>query len=399
MQSRKYENWVEGFLDFTDGLPSPRLLRKWAAISAVAGALEQKVWVTPFGPKLFPNLYIVLVGPPGVGKTVAASETGHFWRDLPDHKISPTSVSKASLIDSLVDARRAILRPGLEPPYIEFNTLNVLSGELGVLIPGYDNEFMNTLTDLYDCNPYVERKRTKDLKLEIKHPQINLLAATTPSYLSALLPEGAWTQGFISRTLLIYSGEAIITPLFNYRSIDDVTYKALLGDLKMIGAIYGKVGFTDEAADAIKAWHLDDKKQIPDHPKLLSYITRRTSHLLKLCMVAAASSGNGLEVTLSHYQAALGWLIEAEAFMPDIFRAMNSGGDSAAIEEAFYFVMKIAMKENKPVIEGRIVSFLRERVPAHSVLRIIEIMVKSNMLKPKPLGGLMAYEAGNKTEF
>lgn len=399
MQSRKHGDWIEGFLAFTSGLPSPEILRKWAAISCIAGALEQKVWVSPFGPRLFPNLYVVLVGPPGVGKTVAASETGHFWRDLPNHHVSPTSVSKASLIDSLVDSKRQLVRPGKVPPFVEFHSINALSGELGVLIPGYDNEFMNTLTDLYDCNPYVERKRTKDVKISIQHPQINLLAATTPSYLGALLPEGAWTQGFISRTLLIYSGEAIITPMFSRNSLDDTFYKSLLSDLKIIGDYYGPVGFSDDAATAISAWHANPNKPTPEHPKLISYITRRTSHLLKLCMVAAASAGDGLEVTLQHYQTALDWLTEAESYMPDIFRSMRSGGDSSAIEEAFYFVLQTFAKEKKPVIESRLVGFLRERVPAHNVLRVIEIMVKSNMLKSAPAGHFMGYLPGNKVEF
>lgn len=399
MQTRKHENWIEGFLAFTEGLPSPAIFRKWAAISAIAGALESKVWVSPFGPRLYPNLYVCLVGPPGVGKTVAASETGRLWRDIPNHHVSPTSVSKASLIDALNDAKRQLVRPGGQPPFVEFNSLKVLSGELGVLIPGYDNEFMNTLTDLYDCNPYVERKRTKDLKLEIKHPQLNLLAATTPSYLSALLPEGAWTQGFISRTLLIYSGEAILTPLFSRSELDLTFYKSLLNDIKIIGDYYGAVGFTPEAAEAISAWHADPLKPIPEHPKLISYITRRTTHLLKLCMVAAASSGDGLEITLSHYQTALDWLTEAESYMPDIFRAMRSGGDSSAIEEAFYFVLQTFAKEKKAVIESRLIGFLRERVPAHNVLRVIEIMVKSSMLKVEPVNGMMGYRPGNKVEF
>jgi len=51
------------------------------------------------------------------------------------------------------------------------------------------------------------------------------------------------------------------------------------------------------------------------------------------------------------------------------------------MEEAWNYVWMIYSKENKPVGEHRVVHFLRERVPAHSIMRVLDIMVKSRMLK------------------
>jgi hypothetical protein len=67
--------------------------------------------------------------------------------------------------------------------------------------------------------------------------------------------------------------------------------------------------------------------------------------------------------------------------MPDIFKSMVSGGDSAAMNEALNYVWTIYSKENRPVAEHRILHFLRERVPAHSIMRCLEIMVKSHMIE------------------
>jgi len=366
------------------------------AIAAVAGALERKVWVQTLGSKLYPNLYTVLVGPPGVGKTTVLSEVSRLWRELPDHHVAPSSVTKASLIDCLDDAKRKIIRPGLVPPFVEFNSLLVASGELGVLIPAYENDFMNVLTDIYDGHPYAERRRTKDLRVSIQYPQLNLLGATTPSYLNAFMPEGAWDQGFISRTLLIYSGERVIRPLFGDQSRDESIFKNLINDLKLIGSLYGEVTFSQDAADAISAWHMAGGPPIPEHPKLAHYLTRRTAHLLKLCMVACASDGGSLVISLEHYQRALNWLVEAEGTMPDIFRSMTSGGDSRAMEEAWYFVYTSFMKEKKPILETRLVFFLKERVPSHQIKPIIDTMVRAGMLKLAVVSGLPAYQPEKK---
>ena len=392
--SRRHPSWIDAFCDYTEGMGAPLIFRRWSAICAMAGALERKTWVRSRGSDLYPNLYTVLVGAPGVGKTASLSTTERLWRSLPDHCVAPTSLTKAALIDALTDAKRRIIRPGLTPPYVEFNSLLVLAGELGVLLPQYDYDFMNTLTAIYDGYEYAERRRTKDLKITIPAPQLNILGATTPSSLNNFLPEGAWDQGFLSRTILIYSGEKILAPLFDEIGRDEDLYKSLLADLKLIGNLFGRFEFTPEAGSAISNWHQAGGPPAPDHPKLTHYVTRRTAHLLKLCMVASVDTGSGLTITLPHYQTALGWLLEAEEHMPDIFRSMNTGGDGRAMEEAWHFIFHAYAKERKPIAEHRLYAFLREKVPSHSVEKIISVMVKSQILKQDISAGVLGYVPG-----
>lgn len=306
---------------------------------------------------------------------------------MPDHHVSPTAVSRASLIDALNEANRKVVTPmnRLEP-VMSFNSLLAVVNELGVFIPGYDNEFMNTLTDIYDGKPYVEKKRSAKLDLNIKAPQLSLLAATTPSYLNAVMPEGAWDQGFISRVVLVYSGETQLVSLFNKKTLDETPYKNLLADLKIIGNLSGEIEFTDEAAQAIDMWHLAKGPPAPDYPKLLHYNTRRTAHLLKLCMVATVAESDDLIVTIEHFHQALNWLLEAEKFMPDIFRSMAIGGDAKALEDCHHYAHQVYIKTKENVSEARLIEFLQNRVPAHNVERILGLMVKSKLLE-KQLDG------------
>ena len=335
---------------------------------------------------MYPTLYVFIVGPPGVGKTVVTSITQKLWVDLPDHKVAPNSVSRASLIDALAKAERKIIVPKAASQVISFNSLLVVANEFGVLVPGYDNEFMNTLTDIYDGKRYVEEKRSSKLEINMKSPQFIIFAATTPSYLNSVMPEGAWDQGFISRVILVYSGETQLRTLFPQDAIDDKPYKELLHDLEIIGNLYGEVTFTSEAATAIDMWHLAKGPPAPDYPKLAHYNTRRTQHLLKLCMVAATSRRNDLIITLDDFHEALNWLLEAEKYMPDIFRSMAQGGDARALEDCHYYALQVYAKEKANVDGARLIEFLQNRVPAHSVERILDLMVKSRLLS-KELDG------------
>src|SRR5262245_64254972 len=112
----------------------------------------------------------------------------------------------ASLIDALNESVRRLVLIG-DPPYVEFNSLTIISRELGVLIPSWEPTLLNNLTDIYDGQMVDQKRRGRDLRVKILCPQINLLGATTPSYLNQVMPPGAWDQGFISRTILVYSGD------------------------------------------------------------------------------------------------------------------------------------------------------------------------------------------------
>lgn len=389
---RLLPNWLDAFMEQTSHLPSPAIFRRWAGISAIAGVLERKVWVRSLNMDLYPNLYIVLCGPPGVGKTVVTAYVEDLWRTITALHVAPKSVSKASLIDSLNDAKRTKTIIGEKSIYLEYNSLLVNAGELGVLIPAYDSDFMNILTDIYDCRTYEERRRGKDLHILIKKPQINLLAATTPSYLNSTLPEGAWDQGFLSRTFLVFSGETTLVDIFATEGIAEDEFAKLRSDLRGISEIMGQFGFDDPTRNAIRAWHMGGGQPRPEHPKLVHYNTRRSAHLLKLCMVASAAESDERVIRLSHYRTALDWLLEVEETMPEIFKALGSRGDGQTIEEALHFIFKAYMATKEPVSEHRLINFLAERVPSYNVLRIVEIMEKTGRME-KNLGskGLLGW--------
>lgn len=388
--SRRFPSFIDGFLQYSDNKGSPKIFCKWAAIAIVGAALERKTWVRTSKGVLYPNQYVVLVGPAGVGKSLATNLVYDLLNEIrspenPFH-LAPTSLTKASLIDALNDAERRIVRPMDNPAVHSFNSLTVVPNEFSVFLPAWEGDFMATLTDIWDCKHYGENRRTSKIKIDIPRVQLNLFSATTPAQLTNLLPEGAWEQGFMSRVLLIYSGEQPPTDLFNELQFESKMYNDLVADLTKINALWGERFFTDEAKETIRAWAGTGGAPIPDHPKLIGYTARRAAHLLKLCTIASAASTDEPIITIEHVAEALDWLIEAESFMPDIFKSMKVGADARAIDECYHFAIRLYMKDQSPVLEHRIVHFLQERVPAQSVSRIIEVMERSQLLKRQFVG-------------
>ena len=370
-------SWIDDFISYTVNTTSPELFRRWAAISTIAMALERKVWAVTYGSALYPNLYVILVAPPGVGKSEVTWRCRDFLSRVDDLHIGASSLTKASMIDELNDAERRVVRPQDNPAVINFHSLSLIVDELGVLLPVYENDFMNTLTNLYDGQKYSEKRRTKNLVIEIAKPQVNMLAATTPAYLNNVMPEGAWDQGFISRTILIYTGDKQLRSLFE---VQPTTATDLSDRLKDIAVLYGEMKFTEEAARLLDTWHLDGGQPAPEHPKLMYYNSRRTAHLIKLCQIAAADARQELIIRAEDFRRALDWLIEAEFHMPEIFKAMGTGGAGKTMDEAWYYLFTIFTKEGQPVAEHRLIQFLQEKVPVHQIAVTIEMMEKGRLI-------------------
>lgn len=378
MARRLAGNWIDHFVAQTELVSSPSLFRQWAGIGAISGALERKVWMSSQAMPLYPNLYIVLTGPPGTGKTVVIDPVRKLWKNLKVH-VSSSDTSRAAFVDHLSEATRTTkVRFEQATPVESFNSLLIASNELQVLFKAYD-DFMGVLTDLWDCKDHFsERKRTGDKQLEIPHPHVMLLGGTTPSYINDLMSESAWDQGFASRVIFVFSAESTIRDPF----IEEQTLLSpdLIADLKTIHELEGKYVWAKEAADAFRAWLFAEQPPRPIHPRLANYNVRRPQNLLKLAMIMAAAESDELCVELSHYQLALDALLEVERFMPDIFKSVT-GADGKTMQEAWHYAYSIYLRTKDAVPEHAMTQFLSERAPIHSVGRMLEMLVSNKYLK------------------
>ncbi len=370
---RLNESFVEGFIAATDNLESPVIFRRWTAITTIAAALEQRVWVTTSSP-LYPNLYAMIIGHPGVGKTRTIRVGRGLYRGLTEPYLAPISLTFASLVDTLRTCKRSVQYPG--NANLEYNSMFICADELGNFIHKYDNEMVDGLSAFYDPDPYSQSRRTNDLRIKIAAPQINLLTGSTPQNLTALMPEKAWGQGFTSRLIMVFSDERFLGDDFAEsapRSYDDLAH-----DLAQIHGLVGKFHITAGYRERVNEWRKLGEPPTPNHPRLLHYVTRRRTHLYKLSMVAAVDHGNALVLTENEFNRAYNWLCEAEATMPDIFKAGATNADAQAMEEIVYYVR--INDKGHGMSETAISRFAQKLIPINSVYRILDIMAQSGML-------------------
>lgn len=368
---RNHTSWIDQFVAWTNNLESAPLFRKWAAITCIAAALEQKVWITT-SDRLYPNLYTILVGHPGVGKTRTIMSGRKFLAELPEFHIAPTSMKMASLVDALLAAKRTII--SLPEPAVEFHSMTLMVDEWTAFMHAFDDELVGGLTTFYDVVvPYEHHRRGKDIRIRIARPQLSVLAGSTPSNLIKFMPEFAWDQGFTSRVILVYSNDRFIGDDFAVTSRD--LPNSMIHDLKLIYSLNGEFQVTKGYRDLVNEWRAKNEEPRPSHPKLLHYNTRRRAHLYKLSMVSSVDRGNSLVLDEQDFRSALYLLEEAELTMPQIFSEGSTTIDAKAMDEIADFV-----KREGSVPKHKLVRFAASRVPAHSVIRVLDLMLLAGQL-------------------
>lgn len=381
----KPPSFIESFVKYCEGTPTPELFAKWAAISALSGALERRVWAMTRNTQLIPNLIVLLVSPPGIGKTRVITETHEMWLEAGMFNVSPTTVTRAALIDQLAEKKivRNIKTPDgkLTGSIFEYRSILVAAPEFGVFCPKHDLEFLNTINDLFDCRKnFIERRRCLKDVIDIPRPHITILGGTQPSFLGELLPDAAFGMGFTARCLMIYQGTGPQVPIFTSAVNRKPEFARLVLHLKKVSELFGQMTWTDEVQLELQDFVTSGMEPRPDHMRLTNYNTRRDLHLLKLCMISAASDLR-MEVQSSDFLWAADTLLEAEQYMPDIFKDMFASPDNQIVADVLTFIKTLYVKKQQPVSQSRVVNFVASRVPSNRVLDIIGIMVKGDLIE------------------
>jgi hypothetical protein len=75
------------------------------------------------------------------------------------------------------------------------------------------------------------------------------------------------------------------------------------------------------------------------------------------------------------------WLFDLEAYIPEIFKAMQNGGESKVMEEAWHMLFQYKARYKRGAPRSILIKFISQRVPSHAVERIIDLMEKANMIR------------------
>lgn len=315
---RRCDDWITSYLELTENTEPPELFHRWGAVSCIAACLQRKC-VLPWGPlRFYPNLYIVLISPPGTARKSTALDYVMRFLEQPSLGIhlAAEAVTREQLIRELAKAQE--FTTGSDGKMIGHSSMTICSGELTVFL-GYNNpRLLDDLTDWYDCKRLWTYRTVHQGEYPISGVWVNLFAATTPDNLRTALPPNAIGGGLTSRIIFVYAGakrRTIANPPYTER--EQLLEEQLLFDLEEILRINGEYSATAEYAQLREEWYIQSDESPPFQDAILaSYCDRRIATVTKLSIIMCASRTDTLLLEEQDFVRAVEFLEDAERLMP-----------------------------------------------------------------------------------
>jgi hypothetical protein len=392
---RAYSNWLEAYIQHQRYSESPLNFHLWTGIFTIAAALQRKVWIDQLHFQWTPNMYIILVGPPGVA---AKSTTMRQGISLLEHvegvRFGPQSTTWQALLEIFAEAQTSIKIPGLENPQ-PMSCLSVGVGELGTFFNPEDKEFTDQLTAMWDGQLEKARRRTrKDGETIVANPWLNLIACTTPSWLQERLRKTAIGGGLTSRIVFVYGDKKRRYIAYPSELNIDQQYheetKLLIHDLKRISELKGQYKLTPEAIKHGQEFYIQmHEGPLPEHlrsGRFDGYISRKQGHIHKLAIVLAAAKRDELFITLEDLQQAERYVARIEPDMARVFESIGVADSAQTTNE-----VEILIRNYRKIELKALWAQVYKTMDAMSFKNSIQSAVDAGIIKKELILG----EAGN----
>jgi hypothetical protein len=377
--ARKCEgSLLKEFTQFTKNTEIPSIYSLWCAISTVSAALGRDSFVDMGHYTVYPNLYIVLVA--GSGKCKKSTSIGvaeMFLKKIePPVRLFSQKATPEALIGALsgmkCDEEENTVQQSAEGIIVadELSTLIDKSSIQSAMIP-----FLTTLWDSKDSFTYETRSRGKET---IANACVSLLGGSTIDWIKEAISLTAIGGGFTARIIFVYR-DTYEQLIFRTTVSDENKRrkKRIIHDINEIAAMRGAFMPTDEA------WELMDKEYkhfmmnspLHDNKYLSGYANKRSTNLLKLCMVISASKRDSKVITIEDADMGLRILENVEQYMPKVMMAIAA--DETGVATAY--VTEIIQTKGE-VSRKALLNMVHHRMQAQDLDSILETLDQAGVI-------------------
>ena len=322
--------FVQTHLKYVESTEPPRLFHIWSALTCVSACLGRHAWLDTGIGKLYGNMFVLLVGPPGTRKSSAISFAVNLLKQAVDIRIAPddTGGQRQGLIAAITELDiaeddGATGADALDPDHlanvnlvvnnVDRHVMFAIASEFGSFIGQNNIDLTRFLIKMWDGDDYKYRlRKSEDC---ITDPLMTMIGGTTPTDISVLLPAEAIGQGFMSRNILVYAPHKDKTvPPSRMRLVRDLEKQLAEVYINTARNMQGPIKMTPDAQQLIDHLYMHESKM--QDTRFIYYTERRATHLMKLavCLCAARKS---MSLTRTDVEEAH-WILQAtEQRMPD----------------------------------------------------------------------------------
>lgn len=383
MSERQLPNWLDAYMEYTDNSEPPELFRQWVGISVLAAAMQRKCYLSWGMLTFYPNLYIILVGPPATRKGTAMYPGQAFLRKL-EIPMAADATTLQALIRRLKEANATVVNARSMASF--HSSLTVFSKEFTVFIGYKNNEMIAALCDWYDCDAkwiYDTKNQGRD---EIIGVWVNLIGGTTPDLIRSSMPLETIGGGLTSRVIFVCEQKKAKTVIMPFLSPEQQKLEQqLFYDLERINLLNGAFQVTEKFITVWSNWYMGNDAMPPKHlasGPFAGYVQRRPNHVLKTSMVMSIARSSEMVLREEDILKAIDVLERTEKKMPEVFAGVGQNNLAAVIQRVLMY-----LRANKEVQFDQLMRMfyadadeleLRNIVRTLETMKVVEVVYRAD---------------------
>jgi hypothetical protein len=346
--TRQCQNWLEELNVYINKTESPKHFWMWSGIFILCAAMQRKIWL-PFGiDALFPNVYVLLVAPPGRCRKGSPISLAHKFLNKVEIPIAVDSSSKRTITKEMAELSK-VQQFEWEGSVENHCSIAIISKELSSLLALDPKGIIELLTDLYDSHQIWQYKTSTQGNDYLYGVCINAFLATTPGWMADNLPANAIDGGWASRAIIVYGDEKdqrITLP----PPPPVASRKKLLHDLGIISQLKGPFAFHPTAFQIFDKWYnsIDSKYTWVNDRRIYPFIERMHIHVLKVAMALHVAYSNELIMLPGDMNVAISMI---ETILVNCSKALGGhgraelGGEVHKVLEQIRRLKKVSLRQ------------------------------------------------------
>lgn len=304
------KGWLRDYVTYTKTLEACPRFRFFTACCVMGASINNRVWLQRGAegllPKLFPNVWVVLLAPPGRGHKTSTINMAVdvLMQACPDIRLISNKITPEAVI-------RALSEPGTPKETIRIGPRDatglITAPELSVFFgrQQYNTGLVSLITDLYDYREEWSSDTIMRGKNVLRRVCISVLGGSTPDWLQTMLPQDAFTGGFMSRFVLVEMPPNYFKRRALPERVPGGDWSSLVSRLRVIAQQKGQMTWSEEAEQAYIKFY---ENLLPSGDvQKDAYQERAAEQILKIAMLIALSV-NRMEVTKQDFLTAKGIL-------------------------------------------------------------------------------------------
>ena len=317
----EFKSNLDRWMFYMQEISSPLEYIEAGFYSIIASTLQRRVWLGDIRTALYPNMYVLLVGEPGLGKGLVMKQVSqvirfHKNRETEEriHGEFPLMIPVAADATTYEALVRAMSKCTKTYQYREDEKLRIYTHssltfcleEMASLFRKHTEDVANLLLVAFDCGDFIYDTKTQGTD-KIKNCCLNFLAGTNPAFMKRVFSDELLSEGFSSRAVCVFAEESRFQKLFIPKfSPDQIEcHQHILDHVGKLIKLYGQVKLAPDAERFMTDWWESKPTRKNDSPKLKHYYARKNIHALKIAMCHHFSDSIELEIPLSSCIAAL----------------------------------------------------------------------------------------------